>query len=120
MAGTTTADGILSLLASGCPPGDPRVKAAEGWLTSRHRDMLVPGFIGDAYQRWPRGLAFYYASAAARVFRQLNPGAAGTLIAGFEETQRTDGGWSNPENLVKEDDPLIATPFAVRALVAGL
>jgi hypothetical protein len=23
----------------------------------------------------------------------------------------------NPENLVKEDDPLIATPFAIRALL---
>ena len=29
-----------------------------------------------------------------------------------------DGSWSNPENLVKEDDPLIATPFALRALLA--
>ena len=35
------------------------------------------------------------------------------------KTQRPDGSWANPENLVKEDDPLIATPLAVRALVAS-
>jgi hypothetical protein len=31
--------------------------------------------------------------------------------------QRGDGSWANPENLVKEDDPLIATAFALRALL---
>jgi len=28
--------------------------------------MNVPGFKGEAYQRWPRGLAFYYAAASAQ------------------------------------------------------
>jgi hypothetical protein len=36
----------------------------------------------------------------------------------LRSTQQSDGSWINPENLVKEDDPLIATPFAVRALVS--
>ena len=40
------------------------------------------------------------------------------MTEGLERTQRRDGYWVNAENLVKEDDPLIATPFAVRALVA--
>lgn len=35
---------------------------------------------------------------------------------GLLRTQRSDGSWVNPQNLVKEDDPLIATGFAVRAL----
>ena len=35
----------------------------------------------------------------------------------LQTEQRPDGSWANPENLVKEDDPLIATPFAVRALL---
>ena len=69
--GTTTADGILALVATGRPPSDVRVTAAQRWLTTHHRDMAVPGFIGDAYQRWPRGLAFYYASASAQAFRAL-------------------------------------------------
>lgn len=72
--GTTTADGILALLATGARPDHPRVLAAKRWLTSHHRDMAVPGFVGDAYQRWPRGLAFYYASSAAVALRALGRG----------------------------------------------
>jgi hypothetical protein len=116
--GTTTADGILALLAIGRPPGDAHVAAAEQWLASHHRDMDVPGFVGAAYHRWPRGLAFYYAAASAEAFRALQVKPAGQVAAGLERTQRPDGGWVNAENLVKEDDPLIATPFAVRALLA--
>ena len=36
----------------------------------------------------------------------------------LRRTQRADGSWANAENLVKEDDPLIASAFAVRALIA--
>ena len=78
--------------------------------------MAVPGFIGEAHHRWPKGLAFYYAAASTQAFRALktplNPAVADEL----QRIQRADGSWSNPENLVKEDDPLIATAFAVRAL----
>jgi hypothetical protein len=120
--GTTTADGILALLATGCLPGDRHIVAAQQWLTSHHaasdRAMDVPGFTGEAYQRWPHGLAFYYSSASAEVFRMLNLDAAGSMIESLKRSQRIDGSWSNRENLVKEDDPLIATPFAIRALAA--
>jgi hypothetical protein len=116
--GTTTADGILALLATGHAPAHPRVAAAKRWLTAHHRAMAVPGFVGPAYQRWPNGLAFYYASASAQAFRalQLNPGAG--VPDALRRMQHSDGSWLNPENLVKEDDPLIATPFAIRALLA--
>jgi len=117
--GTTTADGILALLATGHPAAHPRVIAAERWLRGHHCDMAVPGFVGEAYQRWPQGLAFYYASASARAFRALHVDSGNGVAEGLLRSQRRDGSWANPENLVKEDDPLIATPFAVRALVAG-
>lgn len=116
--GTTTADGILALLAAGRPPDDPHIAAAQRWLTAHHRDMAVPGFIGAAYQRWPRGLAFYYSAAATEALRSLRAQAGSGVADGLKSTQRPDGSWANPENLVKEDDPLIATGFAVRALVA--
>ena len=80
--------------------------------------MDVPGFVGAAYQRWPRGLSFYYSSAAAQAFRSLRIEAGSGIADGLNRTQHPDGSWANPENLVKEDDPLIATGFAVRALVA--
>ena len=44
----------------------------------------------------------------------------GTVIEALRQTQRFDGSSANPENLVKEDDSLIATPVAISALVAGL
>ena len=92
---------------------------AQRWLSSRHRDMDVPGFTGEAYQRWPHGLAFYYSASSMRAFRALQVNAGDGVVQGLRRTQRGDGSWINPENLVKEDDPLIATPFAIRALVSG-
>jgi hypothetical protein len=93
--------------------------AARQWLTSHHHEMDVPGFVGDAYQRWPRGLAFYYSSASAQAFRILKLDAAGSVIESLKRSQRADGSWATAENLVKEDDPLIATPFAIRALATA-
>ncbi len=117
--GTTTADGILSLLACGATRSDTRVVAAQRWLVSQHRDMNVPGFTGAAYQRWPRGLAFYYASASTQAFRALQVAPGFGVVQELLRTQRRDGSWANPENLVKEDDPLIATAFAIQALASS-
>ena len=116
--GTTTADGILALLGTGLPASDPRLAAAARWLTSHHHDIDVPGFVGPAYQRWPRGLAFYYAAASSETFRALHVDAGTRVADSLRRTQRADGSWANAENLVKEDDPLIASGFAVRALIA--
>lgn len=117
--GTTTADGILALLAIGTSLTDARIVAAQRWLTTHHHDMNVPGFTGEAYQRWPRGLAFYYASASTQAFAALHIAQTDAVANGLKRTQRPDGSWSNPENLVKEDDPFIATAFAIRALVVA-
>jgi squalene-hopene/tetraprenyl-beta-curcumene cyclase len=115
--GTTTADGILSLLAIGSRADDERLVAARRWLTTHHHAMEVPGFVGEAYQRWPRGLAFYYAAASTQAFQALRVDAGDVVSDRLRRIQRADGSWSNPENLVKEDDPLIATVFAIRALM---
>ena len=90
--------------------------AARRWLAIHHRDMEVPGFTGEADRRWRRGLAFYYSASSTRAFRLLHVDPGDAVAQGLRRTQRGDGSWVNPENLVKEDDPLIATPFAVRAL----
>ena len=110
--GTTTADGLLALAAMGTRPEDDRVQTAQRWLAAHDSADGAPGFIGPAHQRWTAGLRFYYAGAAAEARGRCSPAMAANLKA----TQRRDGSWRNPENLVKEDDPLIATPFAVMAL----
>jgi hypothetical protein len=111
--GTATADGILASAALGDAPDSDRLCAARQWLTAHDRPDGAPGFIGPAYQRWTRGLRFYYAGAGAEALGRCRRDLAASLIA----AQNTDGSWWNPETLVKEDDPLIATPFAVMALV---
>jgi hypothetical protein len=115
--GATTADDILALVAISGTIQDRRIRTAHNWLISHHRDMAVPGFIGPAYQRWPKGLAFYYAAAATEAFHALGTLMDTSVADSLKRTQRRDGSWANPENLVKEDDPLIATAFAVRASV---
>lgn len=112
--GTATADGILSLEALGAAEDDERLCAARRWLIARDRPDAAPGFPGPAYGRWSAGLRFYYAGVGAAALGRCSRELAAGLIA----TQRADGSWRNPEKLVKEDDPLIATPFAVMALAA--
>jgi hypothetical protein len=114
--GTTTADGILALLATGRPIDDPRIVAGQRWLTTHEGDTSVPGFVGPAYQRWPHGLSFYYSCARTQAFRALHGQTGPGILDALKLTQHGDGSWVNPENLVKEDDPLIATAFAVCAL----
>src|SRR6266478_7484783 len=110
--GTATADGVLALLAMGTPADSDRVHSARRWLAANDQPDGAPGFIGSAYRRWTAGLRFYYAAASAEAFGGVSP----KLAASLEASERSDGGWRNVENLVKEDDPLIATGFAVAAL----
>jgi hypothetical protein len=65
-------------------------------------------------------MVYYYLAARARVFRRIGS------RDGLEETaarllalQRADGSWANPSFLMKEDDPLIATSFALMALASA-
>lgn len=117
--GTMTADGVLSWLAMGVGTGDARVRAGVEWLQRNHRADGAPGgFEGVPLQVWTRGLRFYYASAYADVRARLGAGA-GFDLGRLAADQRPDGSWANPEPLVKEDDPLIATPFALRALMSA-
>jgi hypothetical protein len=105
--GTATADGILALRAAGVSDEDPRVAKALKWLRDHHRPDRASGFDKGTDHPWESGLRFYYAHAISRVLPHLQielPPQAG------------DGSFRNPNNLVKEDDPLIATAFALYAL----
>jgi hypothetical protein len=90
------------------------MRTAHNWLISDHRDMAVPGFIGPAYQRWPKGLAFYDAASATEAFRALGTLMDSSVADSLKRTQRRDGSWANPGNLVKEDDDRDRFPRSVR------
>jgi hypothetical protein len=104
--GTTTADGMLCQLATGMDH-----TRTLRWLQANDSPSLPQGFTGPRL-RYAEGLRYYYADAATRAFR-----AAGTRRATpFKAPQQPNGSWRNAEPLVKEDDPLVATAFAISAL----
>ena len=107
--GTTTADGVLALRASGVPDSDDRIIRAIAWLDRNHQSDRVPGFDeGESPQAsWSAGLRFYYAAAIARARPQLRVRLP---------EQADDGSFRNGNGCVKEDDPLIATTFAIQTI----
>ena len=102
--GTATADGVLALRAAGLSDTDPRSAKALSWLKEHHQPDRAPGFEEGTGQPWGLGLRFYYAHVISRVL----PGLQIDL-----PPQSSDGSFRNSVNLVKEDDPLIATTFAL-------
>jgi hypothetical protein len=108
--GTATADGVLALRAAGIPDTDSRVSKAVQWLKTHHQPDGAPGFDSVPRQTWSSGLRFYYADVVSRAVPEL-PVAL--------PDQNPDGGFRNPNFLVKEDDPIIATTFAIRVLLRG-
>lgn len=107
--GTATADGVLALRASGVVDSDDRLARGLAWLDRHHRPDGVPGFGDDESPQtsWRTGLRFYYAAAIARV----RPAHRVRL-----PEQADDGSFRNVNGRVKEDDPLIATAFALRMM----
>lgn len=102
--GTATADGVLALRAAGVHNEDPRIASAITWLKDHHQPDRAPGFDEGTRQPWGSGLRFYYAHAISRVLPHLPIELP---------PQATDGSFQNSVNIVKEDDPLIATTFAL-------
>jgi hypothetical protein len=106
--GTTTCDGLISMRAAGIPENDARITQAKAWLKQNHLEERAPGFdLEPARMGWSEGLRFYYAAAVTRAMPDLPVSLPPQLEA---------GSFSNANKLVKEDDPLIATAFAVRVL----
>lgn len=106
--GTATADGVLALRAAGIPDTDNRVARATQWLRTHHKPDGAPGFDPGSREMWSSGLRFYYADVVSRAVPGL------PLIL---PRQEADGSFRNSNFLVKEDDPIIATTFAIGALL---
>ena len=123
--GTTTADGILSLLAMGVSKEHSSVQTALTWLVEHHRVDRVPGLPDGEAARWRDAMIHYYWAASARVFHKTGVIRAPPrhdwrkqMAAAIVARQRADGGFKNDSVLMKEDDPLIATTLALDALLS--
>ena len=117
--GTSTADGLLALLALGLPADDPEVAGAVAFLRSIHHVADNPGVTGGPKAPFAPAMRFSYRAGSSRVFSRLGgpEGWKKAVTDALVAEQNPDGSFANESNLQKEDDPLVATAFAIQALV---
>ncbi len=124
--GSATADGLRALMRCGLDKDHPRVVAARTWIERHFSASSNPGTFEPAREGDRDATYFYYAWSVAHAFRSLGVAEsrsdgrtttwAEALAAELIRRQRDDGTWSNRFTASKEDDPLVATPFAAGAL----
>ena len=127
--GSATCDGVLALVACGVASDDPRMRAAFAWLRehaagARHSGEWPADRVDDR-----ESLRYYHAQALAAVLAvaakspSMQDWAAEqrrALTADLLAEQRPDGAWEGVCPNSFEDDPLVATAFAIRALSPGV
>lgn len=120
--GSATADGLLALLAIGVPATDPEVVAALDRLKGLHTPDENPGLGEGPAPGFARAMRGYYRACSAEVFLALGgpEGWEDGLIDAILAEQKPDGSWQNELTAQKEDDPVVATGFALSALAASL
>lgn len=125
--GSATADGLRGLIRCGLPSTHPRVVAARAWLERNFQADRHPGDFAEGLRDDREAFYFYYAWSVSHALNALNVDRlrrpegeiawAELLAAELIRRQRADGAWSNPANFMREDDPMLATPLALAALL---
>ncbi|MEM9177482.1 MAG: hypothetical protein AAGC67_19880, partial [Myxococcota bacterium] len=118
--GSATTDGWHALAALGEATREPAERAI-AWLRAHHRLDANPGVEGGPMHVFGEAMRGYYRAGAASCFEVARgpDGWRTALVETIASEQRPDGSFANPSPLQKEDDPLIATGFAVLALAAA-
>jgi hypothetical protein len=111
--GSATADGVLALRALGEPGRSAR---AEAWLAANFSAERVPGFAKEVRVPWHEGILYYYLAAAAEA--ATDAARRGEIARKIRSLQAPDGSWTNSSGIMKEDEPVIATCFALLACAA--
>lgn len=123
---SASCDGISALLACDVTSADRRIQTALTILPQLSHSRLAefPFNTKRSYQKLD-ALFFYEAAATTRVWKQLkeqgveNPylnSRCHELLQTLIARQQADGHWENPLPWMMEDDPLIATAFALQTL----
>jgi hypothetical protein len=117
---TATADGALALLAAGVASSDPRVDRARRWLES-HAAVDLVGIPADHPEPWVAALRYYHLASFCEAAAALD--LRGDWRERFTKRllalQREDGSFVNDASpLMKENDPILATTFALVAMRA--
>ncbi len=118
--GSATADGLLALAAIGgtAAPRDRLFAPALSRLRALHRLDRNPGLEGGPMEAFGPAMRGYYRAASAEVFRRFGgpEGWRAALVEAVLAEQRADGSWASDSPLQKEDEPIVATGFALAAL----
>jgi hypothetical protein len=120
--GSATCDGLLALASLGVPDNDPRVRRGLAFLREIHRTDRNPGLSSGPFAGFAPAMKGYYRAAAADVFSRWGwaQGEAEAMVKAVLAEQLAGGSWRSEHMLQKEDDPLIATTFALQALTGAL
>lgn len=120
--GSTTSDGLQALALCNDPTDKDRREAAGVWLQIHFSAAKHPGTYIKTHESNRNAVYYYYAASVAQTFRDLKlevPNARdwrAELSYELATRQAKDGSWTNPVELVRENDPLVATSNAVLAL----
>lgn len=124
--GSMTADGLRALIRCGLPKDHPRVQAALRWLERNYSISTVPGTYAPDREVLRDATYYYWVWAVAHAFaglgmREIETGSgrlkwAEPLAEELLKRQKPDGSWTNKYTDAKEDDPLVATPWAAAVL----
>jgi squalene-hopene/tetraprenyl-beta-curcumene cyclase len=117
--GSMTYSGFKSMIYAGLTKDDPRTKAALEWIKKNYSVEKNPG-EGDA------GLYYYYDTFAAALAASgldeivdesgKSHNWRNDLVAELAKRQKPDGSWVNTNRQWFENDPNLATAFALKAL----
>lgn len=115
--GSMTADGVRSLLRLARPIDDREVAAAVGWLDRSFDATRNPGAFPATDEVRRASSYYYWVWSASHAMRHLGRrGWAEALAEELLRRQHVDGSWRNGATEMREDDPLVSTPFAIAAL----
>lgn len=119
--GTATADGLRLLTALGETADSESVAETVQWFSDQPELNHVPGFSDpNTPGSWANGLRFYYYQSLSRSLhlfpKSVSQKIANQIISHLERDQHANGSWTNENARMREDDPLIATSFAIIAL----
>jgi len=120
--GSTTADGFRALGLCGFPVDTDRRDDAKHWLIEHFKADTHPGKYVPAHEPNRQAVYYYYAASVAKAFRDHKVALrddrdwADELSRELIRRQKPDGCWVNPVELVRENDPIVATCSAISAL----
>lgn len=118
---STTCDGICALLILKQSPTSDQLAEALNGLTKLPAPPLLTLPVEESASISPLSALYFYDTAAfAQIWRQTRDQRLAdqrlTTIQTLLSSQKPDGSWGNPLPWYHEDDPLLATSLALKAL----